>query len=130
MAIFNRLGTISANLAGRVPLVKPVVRTLYTRSIYPYPGFYFDTVVHPRSIEYRENFISITERQDRLSKYGFMLIWAFFFYKLFDDPGALFGHITPPDPSKWTDEELGIPPLEEGSYSEWIKKKLSEECEK
>lgn len=39
-------------------------------------------------------------------------VWTVLFYKAWYDPWSAMGHpkYSVPDPSKWTDEELGIPP--------------------
>uniref|UniRef100_A0A6G1SK67 NADH dehydrogenase [ubiquinone] 1 beta subcomplex subunit 2, mitochondrial n=1 Tax=Aceria tosichella TaxID=561515 RepID=A0A6G1SK67_9ACAR len=91
-------------------------RKLYTDQIYPYPYKYFNEKVYPTFHCYRENWdlSHVTRTEARNSIWGMRLFWTYFFWSLFHDPGALFGHHTFPDPSKWTDEELGIPPLEEG----------------
>ncbi|KAL5009779.1 hypothetical protein ScPMuIL_012084 [Solemya velum] len=40
---------------------------------------------------------------------GFLL-WYWILYHIWYEPEHLIGHYEYPDPSKWTDEELGIPP--------------------
>lgn len=42
-------------------------------------------------------------------------VWTWVFYNLWYEPEFLLGHIAfqPPDPSTFTDEELGIPPDDE-----------------
>ncbi|XP_066489922.1 NADH dehydrogenase [ubiquinone] 1 beta subcomplex subunit 2, mitochondrial [Tiliqua scincoides] len=42
---------------------------------------------------------------------GFMWFWIL--WNFWHDPDAVLGHFPYPDPSKWTDEELGIPPDDE-----------------
>jgi len=42
---------------------------------------------------------------------GFMWYWILF--HMWYDFGHIAGHFEYPDPSKWTDAELGIPPAEE-----------------
>ncbi|KAM4677560.1 NADH dehydrogenase [ubiquinone] 1 beta subcomplex subunit 2, mitochondrial [Discoglossus pictus] len=39
---------------------------------------------------------------------GFMWFWIL--WHMWHDSDAVLGHFPYPDPSKWTDEELGIPP--------------------
>lgn len=39
---------------------------------------------------------------------GFM--WWWILWHLWTEPGHIFGEWDMPDPNKWTDEELGIPP--------------------
>ncbi|KAM4874633.1 NADH dehydrogenase [ubiquinone] 1 beta subcomplex subunit 2, mitochondrial [Thomomys bottae] len=41
------------------------------------------------------------------------LTWFWIFWRLWHEPEAVMGHFTYPDPSQWTDEELGILPDEE-----------------
>lgn len=38
------------------------------------------------------------------------LAWWWFLYRMYYDYSHITGHWEYPDPSKWTDEELGIPP--------------------
>ncbi|CAD5111174.1 DgyrCDS510 [Dimorphilus gyrociliatus] len=38
-----------------------------------------------------------------------VVFWYWVMFHLYYDSGKLLGHYYPPDPSKWTDEELGIP---------------------
>lgn len=38
------------------------------------------------------------------------LIWFWIFYQLYHNHAMLHEYHAPPDPEKWTDEELGIPP--------------------
>lgn len=40
------------------------------------------------------------------------LVWFWIFYNLYHNHGMLYEHHPPPDPEKWTDEELGLPPEE------------------
>ncbi|XP_072001337.1 NADH dehydrogenase [ubiquinone] 1 beta subcomplex subunit 2, mitochondrial [Engystomops pustulosus] len=42
---------------------------------------------------------------------GFMWFWILWHF--WHEPDAVFGHFPYPDPSQWTDEELGIPPEDE-----------------
>ncbi|CAI9542894.1 unnamed protein product [Staurois parvus] len=42
---------------------------------------------------------------------GFMWFWLLWHF--WHEPSTVFGHFPYPDPSKWTDEELGIPPEDE-----------------
>ncbi|EHB04433.1 NADH dehydrogenase [ubiquinone] 1 beta subcomplex subunit 2, mitochondrial [Heterocephalus glaber] len=42
---------------------------------------------------------------------GFMWFWILWHF--WHDSEAVLGHFTYPDPSQWTDEELGIPPDDE-----------------
>ncbi|EEZ97472.1 NADH dehydrogenase [ubiquinone] 1 beta subcomplex subunit 2, mitochondrial [Tribolium castaneum] len=38
--------------------------------------------------------------------------WWWVLWHLWTEPGHVFGEFEYPDPRKWTDEELGIPPAE------------------
>ncbi|XP_047349369.1 NADH dehydrogenase [ubiquinone] 1 beta subcomplex subunit 2, mitochondrial-like [Vespa velutina] len=38
------------------------------------------------------------------------IAWWWFLYRMWHDYKHLIGHFEYPNPSKWTDEELGIPP--------------------
>nr|XP_032650725.1 NADH dehydrogenase [ubiquinone] 1 beta subcomplex subunit 2, mitochondrial-like [Chelonoidis abingdonii] len=42
---------------------------------------------------------------------GFMWFWILWHF--WHNPDAVLGHFPYPDPSKWTDKELGIPPDDE-----------------
>ncbi|KFO30120.1 NADH dehydrogenase [ubiquinone] 1 beta subcomplex subunit 2, mitochondrial [Fukomys damarensis] len=40
-------------------------------------------------------------------------MWFWILWRFWHDSDAVLGHFTYPDPSQWTDEELGIPPDDE-----------------
>ncbi|XP_071494184.1 NADH dehydrogenase [ubiquinone] 1 beta subcomplex subunit 2, mitochondrial-like [Diadema antillarum] len=40
-------------------------------------------------------------------------MWFWILWRFYHEPEDVFGHFEYPDPSKWTDEELGIPPDDE-----------------
>uniref|UniRef100_A0A8C4QEL7 NADH dehydrogenase [ubiquinone] 1 beta subcomplex subunit 2, mitochondrial n=1 Tax=Eptatretus burgeri TaxID=7764 RepID=A0A8C4QEL7_EPTBU len=49
----------------------------------------------------------------RASGFGLLLssfMWFWILWHSWHAPEELYGHFVGPDPSKWTDEELGIPP--------------------
>ena len=108
--------------------IQSAKRKLYTDSIYPYPHHYFDKKF-PKQIRYRETFPDAP--WDAMHHRRAMLImrvfWTWFFYQLYHDPGVITGHFHPPDPSLYSDEELGIPPLEYGSYKDWLEQQATEE---
>lgn len=117
----NRIPLFASKLFRRLPKTSDAPsRKLYTDHIYPYPFKYFNEKVYPSTFLYRENWDTPkgAAKEARNSIWGMRLFWTYFFWNLFHDPGALFGHHTFPDPSMWTDEELGIPPLEAGSCLE------------
>ncbi|XP_034258651.1 NADH dehydrogenase [ubiquinone] 1 beta subcomplex subunit 2, mitochondrial [Pantherophis guttatus] len=41
------------------------------------------------------------------------LMWFWILWRFWHDPDEVLGHFPFPDPSLWTDEELGIPPDDE-----------------
>ncbi len=45
-----------------------------------------------------------------VAKLAITLAWWWIFYHVLTMPELIFGHMEYPDTSKWTDEELGIPP--------------------
>lgn len=122
----NNLGLFRA--ARRVALGHPAPRRkLYTDHIYPYPYNYFNNVVYPSQHLYRETW-EMPQRaiiSNVAAKWGFRMFWVYFWYQLFSDPGVIIGHTHHPDPSKWTDAELGIPSDEEGSYYDWLRERTS-----
>ncbi|XP_041452853.1 NADH dehydrogenase [ubiquinone] 1 beta subcomplex subunit 2, mitochondrial-like [Lytechinus variegatus] len=40
-------------------------------------------------------------------------MWFWILWRFYHEPADVFGHFEYPDPSKWTDAELGIPPDDE-----------------
>lgn len=100
-------------------------RALYTDSIYPYPFSYFNETVYPSQVHYRENWTIApwTAQNDRICKWAMRFFWTMFFVQLFNDPGVIIGHHSFPDPSLWTDAELGIPPDDAGLYEDFIQKR-------
>lgn len=103
-------------------------RHLYTDQIYPYPFNYINTKKYPSQPCYRETWNSPPwqARDNMIAKWMMRGFWSIFFYQLFHDPGVILGHSHLPDPSMWTDAELGIPPDEEGTYEEWVRNKYGE----
>lgn len=102
-------------------------RKLYTDSIYPYPFGYFNNKIYPSQVCYRETW-PISERMLRSKRNGAYLMkifWTLWWYSLFSDPGVILGHYHLPDPTMWTDAELGIPPDHYGRYDEWLDKTLA-----
>lgn len=101
---------------------KVSVRKLYTDHIYPYPFEYFNTKLYPTMLKYRETWpIPKTHAYDvKRTWLCWRFFWASWWYQLFNNPGVVLGHTHLPDPSQWTDAQLGIPPDEEGSYLEWL----------
>merc|ERR1712126_377075 len=47
---------------------------------------------------------------DKMVEYAGAFVWWWVFWHLYHDYGHITGHFPMPDPSKWTDAELGIPP--------------------
>lgn len=100
-------------------------RKLYTDHIYPYPFNYFNNVKYPSQVLYRESWPDPKwqKTHNMLGKNLMRFFWTYIWWSAFWDPGALglVSHVHLPDPRKWTDEELGIPPDSYGSYEDWIK---------
>ncbi|XP_025098444.1 NADH dehydrogenase [ubiquinone] 1 beta subcomplex subunit 2, mitochondrial-like [Pomacea canaliculata] len=46
----------------------------------------------------------------RVADFMGFLMWYWILYHVWHEPEHLVGHFPYPDPSKWTDAELGIPP--------------------
>lgn len=93
----------------------PQTRTLYTDQIYPYPEKYANTVRYPSQACYRETWKRVPWA-DHDDRYGFLintLMWTILTIFALEDGKNLLGHFDIPDPSIWTDEELGIPPDDE-----------------
>ncbi|XP_048404945.1 NADH dehydrogenase [ubiquinone] 1 beta subcomplex subunit 2, mitochondrial [Stegostoma tigrinum] len=62
--------------------------------------------------QYRQ-YPQLTKKQVLEAEFLSGFMWFWIFWHLWHDPDAVLGHFTYPDPSKWTDEELGIPPIDE-----------------
>ncbi|XP_042533170.1 NADH dehydrogenase [ubiquinone] 1 beta subcomplex subunit 2, mitochondrial [Dipodomys spectabilis] len=65
--------------------------------------------IHPR---YRQ-FPQLTRSQVLQGEFFSALMWFWILWRFWHDSDAVLGHFTYPDPSQWTDEELGILPDEE-----------------
>ncbi|KAG5845885.1 NADH dehydrogenase [ubiquinone] 1 beta subcomplex subunit 2, mitochondrial [Anguilla rostrata] len=63
--------------------------------------------------QYRQ-FPQLTKNQHFQAELLSGAMWFWILWHFWHDPDAVFGHFPWPDASKWTDEELGIPPLGEG----------------
>lgn len=123
----NRLGLFREAIKKFVR--NPVKRKLYTVSIYPYPHHYINTKLYPGQVLYRETWPMPANAiyTNKVALWGFRSFWTYWFYMLFNDPSPILGHFTLPDPRQWTDEELGIPPDEAGSYEDWLKQHDTED---
>ncbi|XP_028745169.1 NADH dehydrogenase [ubiquinone] 1 beta subcomplex subunit 2, mitochondrial [Peromyscus leucopus] len=62
--------------------------------------------------KYRE-FPHLTRNQKIQAEFISSLMWFWILWRFWHDSDAVLGHFSYPDPSQWTDEELGIPPDEE-----------------
>ncbi|XP_021021199.1 NADH dehydrogenase [ubiquinone] 1 beta subcomplex subunit 2, mitochondrial [Mus caroli] len=65
--------------------------------------------IQPR---YRE-FPQLTRSQVIQGEFLSSLMWFWILWRFWHDSDAVLGHFSYPDPSQWTDEELGIPPDDE-----------------
>ncbi|XP_028624240.1 NADH dehydrogenase [ubiquinone] 1 beta subcomplex subunit 2, mitochondrial [Grammomys surdaster] len=61
---------------------------------------------------YRE-FPQPTQSQVIQAEFLSSFMWFWILWRFWHDSDAVLGHFSYPDPSKWTDEELGIPPDDE-----------------
>lgn len=125
LAVFGRFTRM---ITARSSQGQQPVRKLYTDHIYPYPFRYMNEVKYPSQVLYRETWrhtpwglISIRD-----GTWIMRLFWSWWFYQLFHHPEALYGHTHLPDPTKWTDAELGVPPDDVGLYSNWLEEKYGE----
>ncbi|XP_062991134.1 NADH dehydrogenase [ubiquinone] 1 beta subcomplex subunit 2, mitochondrial [Elgaria multicarinata webbii] len=62
--------------------------------------------IEPRYRQFPELTRSQVIKAELLSSF----MWFWILWHFWHDPDAVLGHFPYPDPSKWTDEELGIPP--------------------
>lgn len=99
-------------------------RGVYSDPIYEYPFNYINTKVHPSRNYYRETYIvpDWKIREHKWSLWMKKFFWAYWFYMMLSHPEFYMGHGSEPDSSKFTNEELGIPPDDEGPYLEWLEK--------
>ncbi|XP_066446368.1 NADH dehydrogenase [ubiquinone] 1 beta subcomplex subunit 2, mitochondrial [Eleutherodactylus coqui] len=63
-----------------------------------------DVHIEPR---YRE-MVEVTKPQTRLAEALQGLMWFWILWHFWHSPSDVLGHFPYPDPSEWTDEELGI----------------------
>lgn len=85
--------------------------------------------MYPSTILFRETWVQPDHCvfTNMLAKWGFRIFWTYWFYMLFNDPSPIVGHFTLPDPRKWSDAELGIPPDEVGPYADWLRQQDPED---
>lgn len=98
-------------------------RNLYTENLEPYPHNYINTKKWPSQANYRETWTPPDWHgpQERSGIWLMRIFWTYLFSMLFHDPGVITGHYFPPDPNTFTDEQLGIPPDDEGLYTDWLR---------
>uniref|UniRef100_A0A8C5YCX1 NADH dehydrogenase [ubiquinone] 1 beta subcomplex subunit 2, mitochondrial n=1 Tax=Microcebus murinus TaxID=30608 RepID=A0A8C5YCX1_MICMU len=65
--------------------------------------------IEPR---YRQ-FPELTRSQVIKAEFFSATMWFWILWRFWHDSDAVLGHFPYPDPSQWTDEELGIPPDDE-----------------
>ncbi|XP_045421223.1 NADH dehydrogenase [ubiquinone] 1 beta subcomplex subunit 2, mitochondrial [Lemur catta] len=65
--------------------------------------------IEPR---YRQ-FPQLTRSQVIKAEFFSATMWFWILWRFWHDSDAVLGHFPYPDPSQWTDEELGIPPDDE-----------------
>ncbi|XP_045711521.1 NADH dehydrogenase [ubiquinone] 1 beta subcomplex subunit 2, mitochondrial isoform X1 [Phyllostomus hastatus] len=62
--------------------------------------------------QYRQ-FPQLTRSQVIQAEFFSGTMWFWILWRFWHDSDAVLGHFPYPDPSQWTDEELGIPPDDE-----------------
>ncbi|KAL7672027.1 hypothetical protein ACOME3_006925 [Neoechinorhynchus agilis] len=50
------------------------------------------------------------------------MVWFFLFWNLWQRPRDIINHFHVPDPSTWTDEQLGVPAEDDPCWKEYLKK--------
>jgi len=59
---------------------------------------------------YRKPRLEVPKRDSLIADGMMTMMWYWVLFHCWYDSGHLIGHFPYPDPSKWTDAELGIPP--------------------
>lgn len=124
--MLGRIGLLSRFAVCKSKTIAPIsTRKLYTDTIYPYPFKYVNSL-SPGEMEYRETykFNDWDYYSQKSGHFGMVMFWTYIWYMTFSYPDVLSGHWHFPDPKDFTDEELGIPPDEEGPYADWLQRKL------
>lgn len=100
----------------------------YTDHIYPYPYDFHNNLKFKGRFAYREShdFPEHMRSSFVFHKWSMRAFWTFFFWQLFWHPEVWTGHWDEPDPSRWSDKDLGIPPDSEGLYQDWLDKQQSQ----
>ncbi|XP_068133942.1 NADH dehydrogenase [ubiquinone] 1 beta subcomplex subunit 2, mitochondrial [Hyperolius riggenbachi] len=101
MASLGRLGgalRVGSRLFGPVTRKQPGVR---------HAGG--EVHIEPR---YRQ-MVELTKSQCFQAEFLSGFMWFWILWHTWHSPGDVFGHFPYPDPSQWTDEELGLPPEDE-----------------
>ncbi|CAN7993589.1 unnamed protein product [Ixodes pacificus] len=93
------LGSLVRSVARTRMTVKPVLQTIKRSS-------------HDGTWYYRTP-PKVDKLDEQLANALFTFMWFWVFYHVITDYQHLTGHYIRPDGTKWTDEELGIPPLDE-----------------
>ena len=93
------LGKLRAAQAALLPRLKPISRMAVPNAKSSSVGWHYRS---PRP--------NIPKQQLYLAEGIMGLMWYWILFHCWYDSGHLFGHFAYPDPSKWTDKELGIPP--------------------
>uniref|UniRef100_A0A8D8VTM9 NADH dehydrogenase [ubiquinone] 1 beta subcomplex subunit 2, mitochondrial n=1 Tax=Cacopsylla melanoneura TaxID=428564 RepID=A0A8D8VTM9_9HEMI len=73
-----------------------------------------DEPMFPEKVIYRNNFKTggwqVPKKETFAAEVLAGCFWWWVFWHLWHDWGHITGHYHPPDPSQWSDAELGIPP--------------------
>jgi len=66
-----------------------------------------------RTLSPGTEFPQLTRSQVIQAEFFSATMWFWILWRFWHDSDAVLGHFPYPDPSQWTDEELGIPPDDE-----------------
>ncbi|KAI5722752.1 hypothetical protein M8J76_013062 [Diaphorina citri] len=76
--------------------------------------YWDDKPMFPENVIYRNNYgtggIHVPKKNITVANLAGGCLWCWILWHIWHDYGHITGHFYPPDPSQWTDEELGIPP--------------------
>ncbi|CAN7995078.1 unnamed protein product [Ixodes hexagonus] len=93
------LGSLVRSVVRTRTTIKPVMQTIKRSS--GHGTWYYRT---PPPVD---------KLDEQLANILFTFMWWWVFYHVMTEPEHITGHYLRPDGTKWTDEELGIPPLNE-----------------
>ncbi|KAL5242187.1 hypothetical protein ACI65C_009597 [Semiaphis heraclei] len=96
--------------------IRPLhVSSARTKSVAPRESLNSDYVLDLNyDFHYRDQipFTAKDKRNNTIADVSMGVVLAFVLYKCYSEPEHLLGDFPYPDSSEWTDEELGVPPVE------------------